>query len=132
EKSFLYPSCPLGMTGIARHLCDLAPWREIIRLSVAAVRRQANLFSQRSLGKSVYYIRDNLRGLRKFLDAPQPRGRVSNPPLRLPIFFALFAFFAAILLFGYGCAAPCLRGESSDLIPHWSALYLDSIDSTRV
>ena len=23
EKSFLDPSCPLGMTGIARHLCGL-------------------------------------------------------------------------------------------------------------
>jgi hypothetical protein len=50
-------------------------------------------------------IRDSFRGLGKFLDAPEPRGRVSNPPLRLPIFFALFAFFAAILPFGCGCAA---------------------------
>jgi len=32
-----------------------ASLREIFRVSVAAVRRQVNLFSQRSLGKSVYY-----------------------------------------------------------------------------
>jgi hypothetical protein len=32
-------------------------------------------------------IRDSLRCLRKFLDAPKPRGRVSNPPLRFPILF---------------------------------------------
>jgi hypothetical protein len=28
-----------------------------------------------------------LRGVRKFLDAPNPRGRVSNPPLQIPILF---------------------------------------------
>jgi hypothetical protein len=32
-------------------------------------------------------IRDNLRGVREFLDAPNPRGRVSNPPLQIPILF---------------------------------------------
>ncbi|MGZ8480562.1 MAG: hypothetical protein ACXW6K_22055, partial [Candidatus Binatia bacterium] len=50
-------------------------------------------------------IRDSLRGLHKSLDAPKPRGRVSNPPLRLPILFTLFAFFAAILFFVCGFAA---------------------------
>ncbi|MGZ8444010.1 MAG: hypothetical protein ACXWXZ_11475, partial [Candidatus Binatia bacterium] len=29
-------------------------------------------------------IRDSLRGLRNFLDAPKPIGRVSNPSLRPP------------------------------------------------
>jgi hypothetical protein len=42
--------------------------------------------------------------LGKFLDAPKPRGRVSNPP-DSGFFFAPFAFFAAILLFGCGSAA---------------------------
>jgi hypothetical protein len=56
-------------------------------------------------------FRYSLSDLRKFLDAPNPRGRVLNPPLRLPIFFAPFAFLAAILLFGCGSAALCLRGE---------------------
>src|SRR3989337_4499724 len=32
-------------------------------------------------------LKDNLRGVRKFLDAPNPRGRVSNPPLQIPILF---------------------------------------------
>ena len=52
-------------------------------------------------------IRDSLRGLRKFLDAPNPRRRVSNPPHDSRFFFApfaFFAFFAAILLFGCGYA----------------------------
>jgi hypothetical protein len=42
-------------------------------------------------------IRDNLRGWRKFLDAPKRNNS--------RFFFAPFAFFAAILLFGYSSAA---------------------------
>jgi hypothetical protein len=33
EKSFLDPSHSLGMTGLARHLAFLAPWREDFRFT---------------------------------------------------------------------------------------------------
>ena len=55
-------------------------------------------------------IRDNLRGLRKFSvgSSGLPSNRKGNHgglPLQVRILIAPFAFFAAILLFGCGCAA---------------------------
>ncbi len=60
-------------------------------------------------------IHENLRGLGKFLHAPEPRGRVSNPSLRIP-FCALCVTIALSTVEGcghsfFGCGSAALASS---------------------
>ena len=78
-------------------------------------------------GKDRSTVLESLRGLGKSFDAPPPRGRVSNPPLRIPfflhpwrslrlifqfrIFYSVVSVVKCLLPFGCGRAALELGGE---------------------
>jgi hypothetical protein len=68
------------------------------------------------------------RGSGKFLDAPNPRGRVLNP--RRQVLASFFAFFAVNypipnLSFGCGCAAPCRLADDFSIQGGWRDEAID-------
>ena len=92
----MYPLCPLGMTSLGL---------SALRLGAFVVRRAHHTLSL-SMG---------VGDIAKLTGTPTPRGRVSNPPLRIPIFFAAFAFFAAILLFYFSSRFAALQRRRDQL-----------------
>jgi len=126
EKSFLDSSCPLGMTGIARHLCAFA--RDNPSFGCGCSPTGEPLFPSVVWGKACTTIAANLRGSRKFFPgncvaANNRIGRATTGgcpynsdsslrTLRLNIRIRIFYFVSLVpfvvnllLLFGCGCAA---------------------------